>query len=284
MKIVQITDLHITPPGLLYHGVPARERFEAAIRSIQEDHGDTDLVVITGDLTARAQTAAYEELRASLANLTLPYRLLLGNGDHRARFRAVFPDVPVDENGFVQSVLDTDAGRLIFLDTLDRSGPQDGTLCDKRLAWLGDRIAEATGRPLYIFMHHPPFPVGMARLDRMALRDGDALAAVLAKADVRHMFFGHLHRTIAGSWRGIPISVCPSTTVAQIALRLTPSDQRGGAVFEPPLYSIALIASDQVVVHFHDYLYQGPRVLLPPMPADFEDEAVVASYDENVLR
>lgn len=283
MKIIQITDLHIAPPGLLYHGVPARERFEAAIRSVQTEHGDADLVVITGDLTARSQTAAYEEFRAGLANLHLPYRLLLGNGDHRARFRAVFPEVPVDENGFVQSVLDTDVGRLVFLDTLDRSGPQDGTLCEKRLAWLSDRIAEANGRPLYLFMHHPPFRVGMERLDRMALRDGDALAAVLANADVRHMFFGHLHRTIAGSWRGIPISVCPST-VAQIALRLTSSDQRNGSVFEPPLYSIALIAADQVIVHFHDFLYQGPRLLLPPMPADFEDEAALAAYDENVLR
>jgi Acyl-CoA dehydrogenase, C-terminal domain len=60
---------------------------------------------------------------------------MIGNHDDRATFREVFSDVPVDPEGFAQSVLDTSEGRMIFLDTVE-AGADDGVLYPRRLTWL----------------------------------------------------------------------------------------------------------------------------------------------------
>lgn len=74
----------------------------------------------------------------------MPLHLLLGNHDNRANFQATFPDVRCDSNGFVQSIVETDQGRMILLDTL-----QEGTaavwLCENRLSWLDNQLSEASG-------------------------------------------------------------------------------------------------------------------------------------------
>ena len=272
VKLIHLTDLHFTPPGVRHLGYLPRRQFAAAIDSINTEHADAHLVAITGDLAALGQAAAYQELRACLADLGVPYRLCLGNGDHRARFLAAFPETPVDEDGFVQSVLDTADGRLIFLDSL-ADGEHWGELCEKRLTWLDQRLREVDGGAVFIFMHHPPFPVGVRLLDRLALRSADAFFETIGGRNVRHMFFGHLHRPIAGSWRGIPVSVVQST-VSQFALKL--SDEKPARSYENPHYAVALIDPEQVIVHFHDFTYRGPIVPYAPVPGVIVDDERVA--------
>ena len=272
MKLIHLSDLHVTPPGVRHLGYLPRRQLETAIASVNAEHSDASLVVITGDLAALGQSAAYGELKECLQTLSVPYRLCLGNGDHRARFRAAFPDAPVDEHGFVQSFVDTEQGRLLFLDTL-APGDHWGELCAKRLAWLEQRLEEAGDRPVFIFMHHPPFPVGIRLVDRLALRSAAAFADILRGRNVRHMFFGHLHRPIAGSWQGIPVSVVRST-VSQFALLL--GTDQAARCYETPFYAVVLIDESQVIVHFHDYTYMGPMIPYAPVPAVIVDDENVA--------
>jgi 3',5'-cyclic AMP phosphodiesterase CpdA len=109
---------------------------------------------------------------------------------------------------------------------------------------------EACHGPIFLFMHHPPFSVGFDRMDSIRLLDDDALATVIefARGRVRHLFFGHLHRNIAGSWKGLPFSGVRGTS-HQIALDFA---TRGIAPvsFEAPGYGVALIENESVVVHF----------------------------------
>ncbi|RWK41303.1 MAG: phosphodiesterase, partial [Mesorhizobium sp.] len=70
-----------------------------------------------------------------LRDLRVPTRLLLGNHDSRESFVRAFPDEARDSDGFVQSVHESSAGRLIFLDTLVE-GYGHGSLSDGRLEWL----------------------------------------------------------------------------------------------------------------------------------------------------
>ncbi|MFQ3452398.1 phosphodiesterase [Bradyrhizobium sp. UFLA01-814] len=278
LKIIQITDLHLTPPGIQHIGCDPRQRLEAAIASINAEHADADLVVFTGDLAALGQAAAYRQLGECLAKLKLPFQLCLGNGDHRARFRACFPDVPTDENGFVQSVTEIDGQHLVFLDTLAADGDHWGELCDARLLWLNDRLGEIDGAPILLFLHHPPFRVGIPLLDSLALKNPERLASVLAGRNIRHMFFGHLHMAIAGSWQGIPLSVLRST-VSQFALRL--GVDPAARSLEAPFYAIALVSADSVVVHFHDYTYEGPLLEYTPVPSVIvDDEAIAYSFQK----
>ncbi|WP_420103861.1 metallophosphoesterase, partial [Bosea sp. (in: a-proteobacteria)] len=50
MKIIQITDTHLVPPGGIVHGLDPAQQLREALADIAARHADADLVVITGDL------------------------------------------------------------------------------------------------------------------------------------------------------------------------------------------------------------------------------------------
>ena len=261
-RVIQITDLHLVPPGRALFDTDPAVRLRLCLRDIAARQGAADLLVFTGDLTHRGEPEAYALLARILAEETaLPCRLLLGNHDDRAAFRAAFPDQPVDPAGFVQSVVDLPEGRLILLDTLE-VGRHGGTLCPLRLGWLRARLDEAAGRPVHLFLHHPPFAIGMAGVDGIRLRDHDALAEVLAGHGVAQMYFGHVHRPVAGNWRGIPIAMGYGLN-HQAALNLDGARHRGRT--GPAEYAVILMEADRTIVHFHDFLYTYPEIVTPGM-------------------
>ena len=255
MKIIQVTDAHLVPGRREMHGVNSFERLSACIQDIELNHQDAELCVITGDLSHKGQIDAYRDLGKILSELSIPYRLMVGNHDIRANLLSVFPDVPTDPNGFIQSSIDLDAGRLIFTDTVEE-GQKFGSFCMDRAQWLAAELEASQGRPVYLFLHHPPFDLGLPNMDRMRLIEGDELLArTIAPYDnIRHIFFGHVHRPTAGSWNGVSFSSFRGTA-HQVALRLeeTPLLVRS---HEPPAYGVILLNEISTVVHFHDFLDQ----------------------------
>lgn len=253
MKFIHITDTHLVPKGEMLHGLNPCERLDACVDDINANHLDAEFCVITGDLADKAQPQAYRDLRDCLERLRLPVHLLVGNHDHRGHLRDVFPEIPVDENGFLQTVLETRAGPFVLLDTVEQ-GQGWGSFCDKRAEWLRRQIDAAGGRPVYLFMHHPPFDVGMPCLDRLGLgADGGRMAAVLTPNDnIRHIFFGHVHRPITGSWHGIPFSTMRGTN-HQVSFDFDSVDVVPKS-HEPAAYAVVFLSPDQTVVHFHDYM------------------------------
>lgn len=255
---LHITDLHVTPEGAppLY-GLDPGERLAAAVADIGARHGPgavtpAEFLVVTGDLTHHGEAAAYARLAALLAPLPMPVHLLLGNHDDRAAFAAAFPAAPRDGAGFVQQALETPAGLFLMLDT-NEPGTHAGRLCAARLQWLGARLAESEGDVL-LFLHHPPHRVGIARMDLIPLLDADALWQVLAPhaSRIRHIFHGHLHRPLAGSWRGIPFSSLRGTS-HQVGLDFSERPTAPGS-HESPAYAVVRVSEEGVVIHTHDFL------------------------------
>ncbi len=252
MKLIQVSDLHFVPPGRRLLGLDPRARLEAAIADINTAQGDAELCLFTGDLVDNGAPEAYAALAEALAGLNLPYRLLIGNHDDRDNFRRAFPEAPRDEHGFVQSVVRATAGDLILLDTHE-PGERGGRFCAERQAWLEARLAEAGARPVYIFMHHPPLDIGIPSLDLIRLAEPAGFARVVAEAgSVKHIFFGHVHRPVSGSWRGIPFSALRAT-VPPVALDWE-TEYPVPYSLEPPNYAVILIEDERVLVHLHDYL------------------------------
>ena len=253
MKFIQITDTHLVPKGETLHCLKPYDRLKACVEDINRCHNDAELCVITGDLAHDGVPDAYINLRACLSELPMPVYLLAGNHDSRSQLLAAFPDISVDAHGFVQFWLDCSAGRFLMLDTVEE-GKAWGSYCEKRLVWLQDALAEARDRKVYLFMHHPPFDVGIPSVDRLGLgSDGLQIGEVLADYNnIRHLFFGHVHRPIAGSWRGIPFTTLRGTN-HQVpldfdAVEVVPKSH------EPPAYALVLLSDDQTTMHFHDYL------------------------------
>ena len=260
MKMIHLTDPHLVAPPAELLGLDVRERLARAVASINTNHADAELCMLTGDLTHWAEPGAYDALREIMGQLSVPWHPLIGNHDTREALGAAFPALPWAEDGFLHYRLATSAGEFVVLDTLD-PGKAGGRLCEDRLRWLRNQLTDclAEKRDVYLFMHHAPFKVGINGLDLIRLANGDDLAACLRGfSHVKHLFFGHLHRSCHGSWNGLPFSTVKATAhqVAMIMDTETPLT----ASTENPTYAVCLIETDRVVIHDHAY-FEEDRVI-----------------------
>ena len=216
MKLLHVSDIHLHAEPVC--GSEPITHFRRALEHIVAHHADADKLVITGDLTETGDEWSYRQLQSMLDDCGLPAHLapalLLGNHDERTMFRSVFPDCPVDAQGFIQSVEDTPAGRFVYLDTL-KVGEHGGQLCEDRLGWLTRSLddARADEQPVWLFMHHNPMPVHVPSADTIGLERPEAFRAVLEdnRDLVRHVFFGHCHFSLSGNYVGVPFSAPRST-------------------------------------------------------------------------
>lgn len=259
-KIVQLSDLHLTTPGRRLFGASPRERLRLAIEVIRRDHGDAELCLLTGDLADADHEAAYRDLAGLISMLPMPACPMMGNHDDRTLLRATLPRLASLASGFIQYAVDTSAGRFLLLDTAEH-GTASGFYCDERQEWLRRQL-DAHDGPIFLAMHHPPLAVGIPSMDQFALRNAEEFWAVIAphRHRIRHVFVGHVHRPIGGSWHGIPLS-CTHSPNHQVALDLTALPALGAVpgCQEPPTFVVALIDEASVVVHHQAFLETGER-------------------------
>lgn len=194
MKIIVMSDLHI---GASVPGMDPVARLRSGFQLINQDHADTDLVTIAGDLHDIGDD--YSPLTEALKELSVPYALTLGNHDNRDTFATTFPG-QMDENGYAQSAHDIGDYRVILLDSL-RKGPApngdwgmpQGELCQTRLDWCAERLDEAKERPVVVVLHHHCEEVDTV-VDDWRLQQAASLHALLMRhGNVRHIVSGHIH-------------------------------------------------------------------------------------------
>ncbi|WP_417515738.1 phosphodiesterase [Minwuia sp.] len=264
MKIVAITDTHIVPRGQTSRGLDTGERLTMALDDLAANHADAAFCVILGDLADHGEIDAYRHFIERIDGFPIPVHLMIGNHDNRANFRRMFPDTPVDANGFVQSVAVTEAGHFIFCDT-HQPYHVDGRLCRDRLDWLDARLAEAAGSDAFLFLHHPPYRTG-GPIDALRLTNHAELAETLTGHDnVRHIFAGHTHRMSTGVWHGMPFATLGATHYNN-GLPLIPRGVHLPRFLTPGYTSVILIDAEQVVVHGNAFLHND--VALDPAQFD----------------
>lgn len=260
MIVAQITDFHIGPPGSVFdtrYDTPGHLR--RAVAHLNGLRPRPACVLGTGDLVEKGSAEEYARLRDILAGLELPIYLIPGNHDDRAGLARAFADAGYmpEPGGFIQYAVEDGPLRLLALDT-SIPGESGGTLCPIRLAWLEAQLAAAPDRPTLIFMHHPPFRTGIARMDMMGLADADAFAEVLRRfGNVERIVCGHLHRPITRRFAGTVASTCPATA-HQIGLDL--ETERLSMVMEPPAAMLHLwLGPEDGLVSHVSYLGEGFR-------------------------
>lgn len=258
-KLIIFTDLHMTPEGTTIIGLDPYQRLEAGIEHVNAFHADADAVIVTGDLAHHGDPVSYQRLKGLLSRLTPPLFMTIGNHDNREAFLAAFPETATDDNGFVQRRLDFSDCRALLLDSLfappyDYPVTHAGFLCQKRMSWLDSELKSARieGKPVLIFMHHPPHKTGFTGMDMIKLlNEGDFYDLVESHGNVRHIFAGHVHRTISGSHRGIPYSIFKSPVHQQPMPFDIPDASL--SVDEPAAYGIVVTTEHGLQVHNEDY-------------------------------
>ena len=235
VTIVQVTDLHVRPPGMAaYRVCESNMLTERALRAVAAWRPDA--VIITGDLTDCGLPAEYALLRGMLERLIrCPVHVIPGNHDRRENLLAGLEGVP-HQNGFIQYAADAGPVRLVMLDTVV-PGAGHGSLDGGRLEWLDRTLAAAPERPTLIGMHHPPFLCGIGHMDAINLHGSEAFAAVIARhKQVRRIVCGHHHRPVVAQVAQAIATISPSVA-HQVELDLTPNAS-GAFVMEPPAFQI----------------------------------------------
>lgn len=257
--IAQITDTHVGFEPEAGDEEFNFLRFCMAIDHLLDQHVQPDLLVLTGDVADKGRADSYERIKGPLSRCNFPVHVMTGNHDNRDNLLTAFPDCPTitAPNGkrYAQYSIDLGSLRIICLDTLQH-GRHGGAFCDARAQWLAGELAAHPDTPTLIMMHHPPIISG---IDWMDPRPHEAWlarfrSAVTGCPQIVGITCGHLHRTVASAFEGIPVAVTPAVAPA-VSLDLRPvnfhkADGRGIVDAEPPGYALHRWKNGKLVTHF----------------------------------
>lgn len=210
LHIVQLSDFHLFAAGDgRLHGVDTGVQLERTLAAADAVLHRADLILLTGDLAEHGETETYRRLASRLEAYGRPVAALPGNHDDPDTLARHF-QAPLRDSG-VELALGR--WRLLLLDTT-AVGESWGRLGATRLAWLRERLAHASVRPVLVALHHPPLPLGSPWMDAIGLTDGDDLYACLkGQRQVRGVLFGHAHQPCDLRRGVVRYLGCPSTCV-----------------------------------------------------------------------
>src|SRR5215475_886472 len=119
LRIAQISDLHIKPPGVLAYGkVDTAKALERCVAALNAFIPAPDFVVISGDLADTPNVEEYDYLKRLLAPLKLPFAGIPGNHDSRELMRAAFPDASyASSSGALNQKIEIGELDLLLLDS-----------------------------------------------------------------------------------------------------------------------------------------------------------------------
>ncbi len=254
MKFIHLSDTHLVANKGSLHASDPIYKLRRAVQSINKHQNDVDFVVITGDLTDSGSLDAYKDLKEILDDLVVPYYLIIGNQDKRENFFKVFGGLSDYESSYAHFSIIKNNSLLLFLDT--KFGDlHDGGFCEERFEWLKNKLEKNSQLPIYIFMHHPPFEIFQEQMDAIGFGPKKRFWEILSQAkNIKHIFFGHVHLLISGSYRGVGYSSVRSTN-HQVAL----ISKDKGFYFNSnvqPTYSIVHVKENQVNCVAHEYLIE----------------------------
>lgn len=254
MKLLQLTDIHLTTLGETIGGRDPNANFDRALDHAMALHADADAMFITGDLSDWGEAADYAHLQTRIASLPMPVELMIGNHDDRPTFATAFPKL-VGEGGFIHRVVPLSMGHAVLIDTW---GPDThaGHFCAARADWLRRQLVSLPG-PIWLFMHHNPVAIEVAPMDEIMLLDHARFAETIAPhaAKIRHIFHGHCHLPLSGSLHGIPLSAPRGTNHAGwadfAATRLLSSASL------PESYAVIFATETTTMTHMVEFGYSG---------------------------
>ena len=253
MKIIWMTDLHIVPEGKRLLGHDSAMRLRIAVDYVNRHHDDADFCVISGDLTDGGDAASYQRVDEILSGCNVPSLSIPGNHDDRTVMRKQLSFPENIDSEFIQYSIIKNGYRLVLLDSLQENNAE-GSFCKKRLNWLESELSIHKELPTVVFCHHPPGKLFLPLQDQEQKSYGDKLLDLLCAApNVKHLFFGHVHRPVSGSFRGLNFTALQSTAL-QVPLPYPNWDWNSFVpAEEAPAIGIVYVSTDSVVVHFHAF-------------------------------
>ena len=251
--------MHLLNEGALINEVDPAKNLAKALKDIFKNHPKMKFITMTGDLTQNGDLESYETLARVIKASPIPIFPIIGNHDKRKNFWKFFPK---QRNGkYVQYTKVFNNRAFIFLDSV-KEGVHSGHMDKDRFEWLEEKLKKYQNKDIYLFMHHHPVFVDMPPMDNLYnFKSAHKFWKIVTKyPNVKHIFFGHLHRNFDGRHKGIGLSSVNSTSF-QIAY--TPNEEQEYLILdEPPTYSIVKIKKHTFKIHTTTFLKDKNKKLL----------------------
>ena len=259
-SFVHFTDTHIMPGGAwqgLDTAVSLRRVMDVivplepvpAFAIVGGDLASPDLVDRTRVLTPEEYEPSYRLLREIVGALPCPVHFILGNHDNRPAFHRVMETRVASPDARHHWAFDHEGYRFVGLDSHVPGNPW-GEVDAAQLAWLDSDLGAHPDQPALVFVHHHPWPLGLAWMDSMPLRNGDALVAVLERHPAaRWIVCGHVHLDQQIQRDGLTMLTTPSTCLQVSKLSQTRKFSAGPPGFR--LVEVKGRALSTRVLHLH---------------------------------
>jgi Icc protein len=270
MTFLQLSDLHLAPPGQRVVGIDPIQQLRSVLARMAQLETPPAFIVVSGDLTDDGSAASYAVVNAVLTELgggVIPVLLALGNHDDRATFRrVVLGEARCDDAGpYCYSRLIAGL-RVIVLDSTI-PGEAGGALGTAQLAWLEGEVQMPAARGNLIVIHHPGRLAGpVHHYPAFIVQEAAALEALVARYHERvvGVLAGHTHQANSAPFGGTLHATAPAvlrqldyfagpayTTVPGGGFNLCQLDD-DGLIVSPVLLTI--VAAEEDVRRFVDGL------------------------------
>ena len=265
-SFVHLTDTHLMAGGKLKARSGAWEfDTNASLRQVIEAINTLEprpaFAVLGGDLaspdlldhdkavTPEMYDPSYVLLQQLLRPLPCPTYMLMGNHDNRTAFRRVFGSAAPTPEAPHSYSFDYQGYHFIALDSL-QPGVAGGYVDATQLSWLRHDLETHRDQPTLVFVHHHPWPLGIAWIDAMHLHNGEEMIQVLrVYPEVRWVVCGHVHTDQVIQRDGITMLTTPSTCVQLSKVSQTPKMFPGPPGFR--LIQVKGLALSTRVFHLH---------------------------------
>ena len=220
VKLIQLSDLHLVPPGKLTSKVlDTNSILEETINEIlrKKDYfGKIECVVVTGDVSDDGSIESYLSAHEKLIKLNVPILVIPGNHDLRNPMREVFNEHVEFSTHSSQFdwVFKYEETVIVGLDSLVE-GENFGFLEKTSLEFLSNQLSIHNGSDIVLLIHHPPIKTGIYFMDKIGLTNSNDLAECLKVTNrpVR-ILCGHVHGVYHGLLGIHPVVSAPSVCSA----------------------------------------------------------------------
>ena len=272
-SFVHLTDTHIMAGGKWKIPSGAWEfdttaSLQQVINAINTLEPRPAFAVLGGDLvspdlleghrvwTSEEYESSYVLLQELLRALPCPTYMLIGNHDNRVAFRRILGNTGSTSDAPHYYSFDYQEYHFVALDS-QQPGAPGGHLDPAQLTWLRQDLDTHRGQPTLVFVHHHPWPLGLAWIDTMHLHNGEELMRLLQTyPEIRWVICGHVHTDQVMQRDGMTVMTIPSTCIQLSKVSQTPKMFPGPPGFR--LIQVKSLALSTRVL----YLYDGDAATL----------------------
>lgn len=193
MRIIHMSDLHLTRDGSPIWGEYTHAKFLRAIKRIKRTQ-DIDAIIVSGDISNDGSMESYEFADNMFLQTNIPTYWCLGNHDNLELQRIPYT---LKHCKLIDSTRVCGWNVLLLNsvapdEELSGKNRSRGILNTQTLTWLNEKINNLD-EPTIVVLHHPALEIGGWQ-DKKILKDREAFRKMLESSkNIRIVLSGHVH-------------------------------------------------------------------------------------------